>query len=430
MNIIKWADASPEIKEKILKRAEVDISEQMEIAKDIIKEVRESGDSAVLKYTQKLDGPLLSPQTLKVTAEEIEEGYKNIEEEFKETLEFAAGNIKKFHEKQMPENIWFTETVPGVMVGEQTHPISDVCIYVPRGKGSFPSVMLMLAIPAIVANVPRITVITPPNPEGNLDDAVLAAAKVAGVTEIYKAGGIQGVAAVALGTNTIPKCSKIIGPGNSFVTAAKRLLSTEIDIGSPAGPSEGVILSDGSVDPKKVALDLMIEAEHGPDSAALLVTHDEKLAEEVEKIVNTQLEKLSEQRKEFVTTSLSTYGGIIITNSLEESIDFVNEYAPEHMEVMTKDPFDILPKIKNAGEILLGENAPISLANFVLGPNAILPTGAKAKTYSSVSVFDFLKRTSIGYVSKEGFDTVKDKVSIFARKEGFETHALAVEDRD
>lgn len=430
MNVIKWSEASPELREKILKRAEVDISQQMEIAKDIIQEVRERGDNAVLKYTQKFDGPLLSLENLKVTTEEIEQGYKNIETEFKETLEFAAKNIRSFHERQMPENIWFMETVAGVMVGEQTNPISDVCIYVPRGKGSFPSVMLMLAIPALVAKVPRITVITPPNEEGNLDDAVLAAAKVAGVKEIYKAGGIQGVAAVALGTGTIPKCSKIIGPGNSYVTAAKRLLSTEIDIGSPAGPSEGLILSDGTVDAKKVALDLMIEAEHGPDSAALLVTHDEKLASQVEKIVKKQVKKLSPQRKDFVTRSLSNYGGIIITESLEESIDFVNEYAPEHMEVMTTNPFDILPKIKNAGEILLGENAPISLANFVLGPNAILPTGGKAKTYSSVSVFDFLKRTSIGYVSKEGFDAVKDKVSIFARKEGFETHALAVEDRD
>ncbi|SMB88109.1 histidinol dehydrogenase [Desulfonispora thiosulfatigenes DSM 11270] len=429
MNIFKWAEVCPETKNKILKRAEVDITEQMEIAKDVIAEVKEIGDSAVFKYTEKFDKALLTKETLKVTQEEIEQGFKNVEPEFRETLEFAANNIRKFHEKQMPESLWFTETVKGVMVGEQTNPISDVCIYVPRGKGSFPSVLLMLAIPAIVANVPKITVITPPNPEGNLDDAVLAAAKIAGVTEIYKVGGIQGVAAVAYGTETIPKCSKIIGPGNSFVTAAKRLLSGIIDIGSPAGPSEAIILSDGSVDPKKVALDFMIEAEHGPDSASLLVTHDEKLAEDVTKIVITQLEKLSPKRREFVQRSINNYGGIILTNSLEESIDFVNEYAPEHMEVMTKNPFDILPQIKNAGEILLGENAPISLANFVLGPNAILPTGAKAKTYSSVSVFDFLKRTSVGYVTEEGFDTVRDKVSIFARKEGFETHALAVEER-
>lgn len=429
MKVYQWNNLSGAEKRKILQRAEKDISQQMTVAQRIIDDVKEKGDQMVSFYTEKFDKAKLTADKLKVTEEEIEKGYERIDHNLKETLEFAFQNIKKFHEEQMPKPLWFTETVPGVMVGEQTNPINDVCIYVPRGKGSFPSVLLMLAVPAIVAKVPRIVIVTPPNSEGNLDDSVLAAAKVAGLTEIYKVGGVQAVAAVAYGTETIPACSKIIGPGNSYVTAAKRLLTGVLDVGPPAGPSEAIILADETTDPKKAALDLMIEAEHGPDSASLLVTHWAGIIPEVEKNINKQLLKLSEQRKNFVETVLNGYGGIILTDSIEESIDFINQYGPEHMEILTKNPWDILPRIKNAGEILLGENTPITLANFLLGPNAILPTGGFAKTYSSVSVFDFLKRSSVGYVSPEGFGQVKDRAALFARTEGFETHALAVEDR-
>ena len=429
MNKFNWGQLDNPTKEKILKRAELDISDQLKVAQEIIEKVKAEGDQGVAYYTQKFDKAQVTQDNLKVTAAEIETGYQNVDQDFLEALEFAAQNIKTFHEKQLPQRFWFTETQPGLMVGEQTNPIPDVCIYVPRGKGSFPSVLLMLAIPAIVAQVPRIVVVTPPNPEGTLDNGVLAACKVAGVTEIYKVGGVQAVAAVAYGTETIPKCSKIIGPGNSYVTAAKRLLNGVLDVGSPAGPSEAIILADEYADPLKVALDLMIEAEHGPDSASLLVTHSPELAEKVEEIVEKQVQKLSPQRRQFVEAVFNGYGGIILTQSLQESIEVVNIYAPEHMEIMTKMPWDVLPQIKNAGEILLGENAPITLANFLLGPNAILPTGRFAKTYSSVSVHDFLKRSSFGYVTKEGYDLVKDKAARFAREEGFETHALAILDR-
>ena len=392
-------------------------------------EVKNEGDAAVCRYTEKFDGAKLTSATLKVKPEEIEAGYQEIDDELREALEFAAENIRKFHAEQMPKPLWFVETVPGVMVGEQTNPISDVCLYVPRGKGSFPSVLLMLAVPAKVAGVPRIVITTPPAPDGNLDPVVLAAAKIAGVDEIYKVGGIQAVAAVAYGTETIPACNKIIGPGSSYVTAAKRVLSGVFDVGPFAGPSEGVILSDGSVSARKVALDLMIEAEHGADSAAILVTPSERLAAEVAAYVDEQLPKLSEQRREFVSSVLNNYGGVILTDSMDEAIDFVNEYAPEHMEILTDKPFDILPRIKNAGEILLGENTPITLANFLLGPNAILPTGGFAKTTSSVSVEDFLKRSSVGYVTEGALAAVRDKAILIARSEGFETHALAVEER-
>lgn len=429
MKVRVLKDMTQEEKEFVLKRAELDISRQMELAKEVAADIKENGDAAVLKYTEMFDKVHLEKDAIRVTAEEIEAGYNRLDAKTREAIEYAAKNIRNFHEKQMPEEMWFTNVDKGLMVGEKTTPIVDVCLYVPRGKGSFPSVLLMLGVPAVVAGVPKITVVTPPNEEGGCDDAILAAAKIIGITDIYKVGGIQAVAAVAYGTETIPKCHKIIGPGNSYATAAKRVLAGQIDSGLPAGPSEVIILADENADPEKVALDVMIEAEHGPDSAALLVTHSRELVEKVLPIIDRQLPKLSEKRQSFIKTNFETYGGVVLTESLDESIDFVNEYAPEHMEVMTKDPFAVLEKIKNAGEILLGDYTPVTLCNFVLGPNAILPTGGFAKTYSSVSVMDFLKRSSVGYASQEGFMRVREHASRIARVEGFDAHALAVEER-
>lgn len=429
MNIYKLSEMTAKEKETVLKRAETDISEQMALAKEVSDDIKKCGDAAVLEYTEKFDRISLTQDKIKVTPEEIEAGYNRLDEETRKSIEYAAGNIKNFHEKQMPEEMWFTEVDKGLLVGEKTTPIVDVCLYVPGGKGSFPSVLLMLGIPAVVAGVEKIVVVTPPNKEGNVDDAILAAAKIIGITEIYKVGGIQAVAAVAYGTETIPKCHKIIGPGNSYATAAKRVLANYIDAGLPAGPSECIILADEKADPEKVALDWMIEAEHGPDSASLLVTHSKELVDAALPIVEHQLEKVSEKRREFMKKGFSTYGGAIITDSLEESIAFVNEYAPEHMEVMTEKPFEVLPKIKNAGEILLGDYTPVTLCNFVLGPNAILPTGQSAKTYSSVSVMDFLKRSSVGYASRDGFENVRNHAYRIATVEGFDTHGLAVKER-
>lgn len=429
MNIYKLSELTDEKREFIMKRAEKDISEHMKLATEVSNDVRERGDEAVIEYTSKFDRVDLTVDSLKVKPEEIEAAYERLDAKTREAIEYAAKNIRNFHEKQMPEEMWFTEVDKGLLVGEKTTPIVDVCLYVPGGKGSFPSVMLMLGVPAVVAGVEKIVVVTPPNKNGDVDDAILVAAKIIGITEIYKVGGIQAVAAVAYGTETIPKCHKIIGPGNSYATAAKRVLANYIDAGLPAGPSEAIILADENADPEKVALDWMIEAEHGPDSASLLVTNSAELVEKVIPIVERQLGKISDLRREFVTTNLSTYGGAIITNSLEESIAFVNEYAPEHMEVMTEKPFEVLPKIKNAGEILLGDYTPVTLCNFVLGPNAILPTGKSAYTYSSVSVLDFLKRSSVGYVSRDGFEMVRDYAYRIAKVEGFDTHGLAVKER-
>ncbi len=429
MNIYKLSEMTDEQKNFVLKRAEHDISEQMQLAKEVSDDIRVRGDAAVLEYTAKFDRVELTKDRIKVKPEEIDAGYNRLDKETREAIEYAAKNIHNFHEKQLPEEMWFTEVDKGLLVGEKTTPIVDVCLYVPRGKGSFPSVMLMLGIPAKVANVEKIVVVTPPNEKGDVDDAILAAAKIIGITEIYKVGGIQAVSAVAYGTETIPKCHKIIGPGNSYATAAKRVLANYIDAGLPAGPSECIILADEKADPEKVALDWMIEAEHGPDSASILVTHSAELVEKAIPIVERQLTKISEKRRDFITKGFSTYGGAIITDSLEESIAFVNEYAPEHMEVMTEKPFEVLPKIKNAGEILLGDYTPVTLCNFVLGPNAILPTGQSAKTYSSVSVQDFLKRSSVGYASRDGFEMVRNHAYRIATVEGFDTHGLAVKER-
>lgn len=429
-NIYELSKMTKEQYDFILKRAETDITEQMKIAKEVSDDIRDRGDEAVLEYTAKFDHVELTADTMRVTKEEIEAGYNRLDAETREAIEYAYKNIYDFHEKQLPEEMWFTMVDNGLMVGEKTTPIVDVCLYVPHGKGSFPSVLCMLGIPAVVAKVPRIVVVTPPNEKGEVDDAILCAAKIIGIDEIYKVGGIQAVAAVAYGTETIPKCHKIIGPGNSYATAAKRVLANSIDAGLPAGPSEIIVLADEKADPEKVARDWMIEAEHGPDSAALLVTHSKELVDAVLPIMNAQLEKLSQRRRDWIETNFTKYGGVILTDSLEESIKFVNDYAPEHMEVMTEKPFDVLPLIKNAGEILLGEYTPVTLCNFVLGPNAILPTGGFAKTYSSVSVMDFLKRSSIGYASKDGFENVRDYAYRFATVEGFETHALAVKERD
>ena len=429
MNIYKYSELTPEKKEFILKRAEIDITAYMDVAKEVSWDVKENGDKAVLKYTEKFDKISLTSETMKVSPEEIEEAYNRIDATSKEAITYAYHNIRNFHEKQKPEEMWMTEVDKGIIAGEKTTPIESVCLYVPGGKGSFPSVLLMLGVPAVVAGVEKIVVVTPPNKEGKVDDAILTAAKLLGITEIFKVGGIQAIAAVAFGTETIPKTRKVIGPGNAFATAAKRVLANYIDTGLPAGPSESIILCDDSTDPKKAALDWLIEAEHGPDSAALLVCHNEAFVHEVCALATEYIKELPELRQNFINTNLSTYGGAIITDNFEQSVAFVNEYAPEHMEVLCEKPFDVLPQIKNAGEILLGEWTPVTLCNFLMGPNAILPTGGFAKTYSSVGVLDFMKRSSFGYVTKEGFVSVKDKAGNFAELEGFAAHAMAVRKR-
>jgi histidinol dehydrogenase len=298
---------------------------------------------------------------------------------------------------------------------------------VPRGKGAFPSVALMTSIPAKVAGVADLIMVTPPGPEGKIDDATLVAARMAGVDRVFKAGGAQAIAAVAYGTQTVPKVAKVIGPGSPWVAAAKNLLSHVIDTGTPAGPSELIVLADDTIDGRLAALDLLIESEHGPDSSAYLVTWSRRVAEEAQAAIPGYWAKMGEGRAGFSSAVLGgPIGGIVLARDEEEAIAFVNDYAPEHLEVLAREPFRYLGRLEHAGEILLGEHTPTTLGNFVLGPNHVLPTSGWARTASPVSVFDFMKRTSIAYVTAEGYGELARHARTLATYEGFDAHANAV----
>lgn len=415
---------------RIMRRAEVDITGLLPTAQEIIEKVRTRGDEAVVEYTRKFDAPNFEASMLRAKPEQFAAARRMLAPTVIEAIEQAHANIRAFHQEQMPEPMWFTEIAPGVMAGEKVSPVASAGLYVPRGKGAFPSVMLMLAVPAVVAGVPHIAVVTPPTPEGTADAASLVAAEICGVTEVYVVGGIQAVAALAFGTETLPKVSKIVGPGSSYVSAAKRLLYGTVDVGLPAGPSESIILADEHADARLAALDLLVEAEHGPDSAAILVTHSRPVAEQVLALLPGYIAELPEWRRQFVETVLGKYGGVLLTSSLEQSIQFVNDYGPEHLEVMTADPFTTLNKIKNAGEILLGHLTPIPTANYCLGLNAILPTGGFARSFSSVSVLDFLKRSGVGYLSLEGYRRLQGITATLADYEDFPAHAMAIRKRN
>lgn len=428
--ILRLAEMSSEEMSLLKRRAELNIEGALSLAREVIDQIKHRGDSALIEYVRKFDYSDAEIRSLKVSDQEFEEASASIEPELRDAIHHAFLNIREFHQRQMPEEIHLAEIESGVFAGEKVSPITSAGLYVPRGKGSFPSVMLMLTIPAKIAGVSKVIVCTPPGKDGKIEPASLVAAEMAGIKNIYKLGGIQAIAAMALGTGSIPKIDKITGPCNVYGSAAKRVLFGMVDVGLPAGPSESIILADEHTDPELAALDLLVEAEHGPESAALLVTHDESVALKAADFVSKYIEKLPEWRREFCEKSLSSYGGILLTSSLEESINFVNEYAPEHLEILINDPFSILGKIKNAGEILLGAYTPIPVGNYCLGVNAILPTGGSARSYSAVSVFDFLKRSGIGYLTKEGFEKLKKTTQILANYEGFPAHAMSIIERD
>lgn len=429
IQFLELAKLTTEARAKLMRRAEKDITDLFPLAQQVINRVRSEGDAAVVDFARQFDAKDFKVEMLRAKPDDFARARAAVSVDVYRAIDEAHRNIERFHEEQMPEPMWFTEVQPGVMAGEKITPVASAGLYVPRGKGAFPSVMLMLATPAKVAGVPRIVVVTPPTPEGHPDAASLVAAEICGVDEVYVVGGMQAVAALAYGTETIPKVDKIIGPGSSYVSAAKRLLYGTVDVGLPAGPSESIILTDEHVDPRLAALDLLVEAEHGPDSAALLVTHSREVAEAALDILPTYIAELPEWRRNFVSTVLSNYGGVLLTESLEDSIQFVNDYAPEHLEVLTAEPFITLNKIRNAGEILLGYRTPIPTANYCLGLNAILPTGGFARSFSSVSVWDFLKRSGIGYLSDEGYKRLKDITTTLADYEDFPAHAFAIRKR-
>ena len=414
---------------RLLRRAESNIDDLMEYVRPIVRAIRERGDEALIECMARFDHVQLTSDRLRVGQEEISRAHSLLDKEIYAAIEHAIRNVRTFHERQMPHEQWFTQVAPGVMAGEKITPITSVGLYVPRGKGAFPSVMYMLATPASIAGVPRIVVCTPPGPDGEVDPASLVAADLCGVHEIYRIGGAQAIAALAYGTATIARVRKITGPGSPYVSAAKRLLYGTVDVGLPAGPSESIVLADASADPELVACDLLIEAEHGADSSSLLVTDSRALVEAVMALLPEKMEQLPEWRQKFCRAGFESAegtGGLVLVANMREAIDFVNEYAPEHLELQVREPFAVLGEIKNAGEILLGPNTPTCTGNYSLGTNAVLPTGGFAHTFSCTSVFDFLKRTGIGYLTDEGYAGLSETTRRLAEFEGFPAHANAV----
>lgn len=429
MEVKIWKNMPPSEKERLLGRSESDIAEAARQVQPIIDDVRRRGDEALRDYTKKFDGANLGDLPLQVQEEEFQQGEKLLSEDVKIALDFAVENVRRFHREQRPGPMSFQEIRPGVYAGEKAMPVPSAGLYVPRGRGSFPSMLYMLAIPALEAEVPRIAVVTPPNPDGSVDPACLYTARILGLRDLYRVGGAQAVAALTYGTDSIPAVAKILGPGSAYVAAAKRLLAHRVDIGLPAGPSESIILADGQADPRLVVLDLLIEAEHGSDSSAILITPHRALAEEVASLLPREIEKLPEPRRTFLRDVFSGYGGIILAESLENGAEIVNLFAPEHLQIQCQDPFDVLPLIRNAGEILLGHTTPFSLANYACGANAVLPTGGRARTYSAVSVRDFVKYSSVVRVSPGAFDEMRKQVEVLADYEGFAAHAEALRRR-
>ncbi|MCD6397092.1 MAG: histidinol dehydrogenase [Spirochaetaceae bacterium] len=428
--ILIWNEIPNDKKNFFLKRSESDISNVMESVSKIINSVKLNGDKALLDYALQFDGIDFSGENLRVSQKEIDAAEKRLTIDLKNALKYAIDNIMQFHKTQKPASMNFEEIRPGLFAGEKAIPINSVGLYVPRGRGSFPSMLYMLAVPAVVAGVKRICVITPPGKDGLVDPGCLYAAKLCGIDEIYRVGGAHGIAALAYGTESISAVNKITGPGSMYVTAAKRLLYGTVDVGLPAGPSESVILSDDKADPWKLALDLLVEAEHGSDSSAILVTTSLKLAKKTAFHIENLINKLGEPRKTFVRDVFNGYGAIFLVDSIEKGADLVNAFAPEHLQLKTENPFSTLSLIKNAGEILLGENIPFSAANYVTGVNAVLPTGGNAKTYSAVSVRDFIKYSSVVYADKNGYEDFKEHVIAIADYEGFETHGNALKLRE
>lgn len=412
----------------LLRRSEADLSFFLDRVPPILDAVRAEGDAALVRFGREFDrAEGLSTANLRVTEAEFDAAFDAVDPAVTQAIRFGITNIRSFHEEQKPEPMWLKEVRPGSYAGDRFLPISSVALYVPRGKGSFPSVTMMTSVPGVVAGVPDLAIVTPPGPDGHVDAATLVAARLAGVETVYKVGGAQAVAAVAYGTETVRRAKKIVGPGSPWVVAAKRLLAGVIDPGLPAGPSESIILADETVHGGLAAMDLLIEAEHGPDSSAWLVTPSEQVVQQALAALPDLWARMTPQRADFTRKVLGgPSGGIVLARDMADTIAFVNEYAPEHLEILSTRPFDHLGEITEAAEILMGPHTPVSIANFALGPNAVLPTSMGAMTYGPLSVSDFMRRSSVGYVTEKGYPEMAQAAGVLADYEGFSSHALAV----
>nr|WP_226536390.1 histidinol dehydrogenase [Fictibacillus halophilus] len=403
---------------------EQNTEEQRKAVLEILKNVKREGDKALLNYTEKFDGVSLS--SLEVTKEEIDEAVASLDQEMIDIISEAALNIREYHEKQKRQS-WFFTREDGTMLGQKVTPLDSVGVYVPGGTAAYPSSVLMGVIPAAVAGVEEIILVSPPGKDGKLPAAVLAAASIAGVKRMFKMGGAQAIGALAYGTETVPKTDKIVGPGNIFVALAKREVFGVCDIDMIAGPSEIAVLADETGNAKYIAADLLSQAEHDPRSAAFLVTTSKDLAEKVATEVESQLEDLP--RKEIAAQAVRDYGAIYIVDSLAEGADVINRIAPEHLEIMTKDPFDLLGKIKHAGAIFLGQYSSEPVGDYFAGSNHVLPTSGTARFSSPLNVDDFTKKSSVIRYSEQAMKENGRKISAFARLEGLEAHARAIDYR-
>lgn len=412
-----------DILENLLKRSPGQYGSYEAAVKEILEKVREEGDRALFAYTKKFDRAEITEQNVQVTEEEIREAYEAVDPDLVDVIRKSLVNIRSYHEKQK-QNSWFTSSEDGTMLGQKVTPLEKVGVYVPGGKAVYPSSVLMNIVPAKVAGVDRIIMTTPPGPDGKVNPSTLVAAKEAGADEIYKAGGAQAVAALAYGTESIPKVDKIVGPGNIFVALAKKAVYGHVSIDSIAGPSEILVLADDSANPRFVAADFLSQAEHDELASAILITTSRELAEKVSSEVDEFVKKLS--RKDIIQKSLDQFGYILLAETMDQAVEAANAIASEHMEIVTRNPFEVMMKVRNAGAIFIGEYSSEPLGDYFAGPNHVLPTNGTAKFFSPLSVDDFIKKSSIVYYSRKALKKIHKDVEQFAASEQLTAHANSI----
>lgn len=427
MRIVKVnKDSIANILSDLLKRSPTNYGDFQDKVDAIIKNVRDNGDKAVFDYTAQFDKAEINADNILVTEEEIKEAYEEVDDELIKVIRKAIKNIRDFHEKQIQKS-WFETREDGVMLGQKVTPMETCGVYVPGGKAVYPSSVLMNIVPAHVAGVKNIIMTTPPGKDGKVTANTLVAAKEAGATKVYKVGGAQAIAAMAFGTESIPKVDKIVGPGNIFVALAKKAVYGNVSIDSIAGPSEILVLADETANPRYVAADLLSQAEHDEMASAILVTTSEELAHKVSDEIDGFLNQLS--RKEIMEKSLDSFGYILVASDMKEAIDTANAIASEHMEIMTENPFDVMTRIKNAGAIFIGAYSCEPLGDYFAGPNHVLPTNGTAKFFSPLSVDDFIKKSSVIYYSREALEPVHKDIEFFANQEQLTAHANSMKVR-
>ena len=411
------------ILEDLLKRDPNNYTAYESTVQEIVEDVRKNRDQALFAYTKKFDGADLDSSNIRVTEAEIQEAMSQVDPELLTVMKRAMKNIREYHEKQKQYS-WFDSRPDGTLLGQKVTPLSSVGVYVPGGKAAYPSSVLMNIIPAEVAGVPRIVMVTPPDKNGNVNPVTLIAAHLAGATEVYKAGGAQAVAALAFGTESIPRVNKIVGPGNIFVALAKKAVYGHVSIDSIAGPSEILVLADETANPRYVAADLLSQAEHDELASAILVTTSMELAEEVSRQIEVFLQTLS--RRDILEKSLENYGYILVADSMEDAIATANEIASEHLEIVTRNPFEVMTKIQNVGAIFMGEYSSEPLGDYFAGPNHVLPTNGTAKFFSPLGVDDYIKKSSIIYYSREALEPIHKDIETFAEAEHLTAHANSI----